>query len=401
MPGRAVSSAKRRLPPLVSRTERDTTPTSTRVNPFGRFRSTSAISNRPTARRLGELLLHRSCNRDHAPARTRPDPRITHVLDIENHSDQIAVCGPDPLLCGVAACLSSSPPPVCPCPSPFCLPLVFVKTTRVRRGNKTYEYLSLVERSAMATLGHHVLFRLGEAEALRSSGELDRIITALAGPRRRTAGWPSTSWPPTLRLAVGAVAAVRPLWHRLGLDAWFATVGAERAPKCWSTRCWPWSPTGWRPVFEAAPARMGGTDVVMPVGFEAPSLEQYYRALDAVADTKDATEAHLYAAHRSRQLGSAPGLLRPHLDLLRGLTATVGPVPVAAFGHSRDHRSDRPQVVIGLLCTGDGIPVAHHVFAGNTADVSTLPAVLEDLQDRFGSAPSASSPTGGSSPRRT
>jgi hypothetical protein len=55
-----------------------------------------------------------------------------------------------------------------------------------------------------------------------------------------------------------------------------------------------------------------------------------------------------------------------------------------AFGYSRDHRSDRPQVVIGLLCTGDGIPIAHHVFAGNTADVSTLADVLADLQERFG-----------------
>jgi hypothetical protein len=44
-------------------------------------------------------------------------------------------------------------------------------------------------------------------------------------------------------------------------------------------------------------------------------------------------------------------------------------------------------VVIGLLCTGDGIPIAHHVFAGNTADVSTLPEVLEDLQSRFGVGP--------------
>ena len=40
--------------------------------------------------------------------------------------------------------------------------------------------------------------------------------------------------------------------------------------------------------------------------------------------------------------------------------------------------------MIGLLCTADGIPIAHHVFAGNTADVSTLPGVLADLQDRFG-----------------
>lgn len=53
------------------------------------------------------------------------------------------------------------------------------------------------------------------------------------------------------------------------------------------------------------------------------------------------------------------------------------------FGYSRDHRGDRPQVVIGLLSSGDGVPIAHHVFAGNTADVSTLPEILEDLVDRF------------------
>ena len=58
--------------------------------------------------------------------------------------------------------------------------------------------------------------------------------------------------------------------------------------------------------------------------------------------------------------------------------------PSKAFGYSRDHRSDRPQVVIGLLCTSDGIPIAHHVFAGNTADVATLPGVLDDLAERFG-----------------
>jgi transposase len=37
-----------------------------------------------------------------------------------------------------------------------------------------------------------------------------------------------------------------------------------------------------------------------------------------------------------------------------------------------------------LLVTGDGIPIAHHVFPGNTNDATTLPEVLQDLQDRFG-----------------
>ena len=56
----------------------------------------------------------------------------------------------------------------------------------------------------------------------------------------------------------------------------------------------------------------------------------------------------------------------------------------ARFGYSRDKRPNRPQVVIGLLVTGDGVPIAYHVFAGNTADVSTLPDVMADYQARFG-----------------
>ena len=39
--------------------------------------------------------------------------------------------------------------------------------------------------------------------------------------------------------------------------------------------------------------------------------------------------------------------------------------------------------MIGLLCTQDGIPIAHHVFPGNTNDASTLSDVLDDLAERF------------------
>lgn len=68
--------------------------------------------------------------------------------------------------------------------------------------------------------------------------------------------------------------------------------------------------------------------------------------------------------------------------------------PSRTFGYSRDHRSDRPQVVIGLLCTGDGIPIAHHVFAGDTADASTWPKVLKSCSSASGWDPSAWWPTG-------
>src|SRR5580658_7314162 len=58
--------------------------------------------------------------------------------------------------------------------------------------------------------------------------------------------------------------------------------------------------------------------------------------------------------------------------------------PLAQHGYSRDHRGDRPQIVYGLLCTRDGLPVAVEVFDGNTADPATLSAQVATLKDRFG-----------------
>src|SRR5579863_8599306 len=58
--------------------------------------------------------------------------------------------------------------------------------------------------------------------------------------------------------------------------------------------------------------------------------------------------------------------------------------PLAQYGHSRDHRGDRPQIVYGLLCTREGLPLAVEVFDGNTADPSTLSAQVEKEKDRFG-----------------
>jgi transposase len=58
--------------------------------------------------------------------------------------------------------------------------------------------------------------------------------------------------------------------------------------------------------------------------------------------------------------------------------------PLARFGYSRDHRPDRPQIVYGLLCTRDGLPVAVEVFDGATADPSTLSRQILKLKARFG-----------------
>ena len=259
---------------------------------------------------------------------------------------------------------------------------VFVKTTRRRRGDKVYEYLSLVESVRDGSkVGHRTLLRLGEVTALRESGQLERIVAALEAHLHRErvdVGALAASGAP-------AVAAVAAVWRRLGLDGWFAGLGAGRGAAALEDAVFAMvanrlvAPCSKRRLIEWA-----ASDVVMPEGWSAPSLDQDYRALDAVAGAKDGTEAHLYG--RLCDLSNLDLRLVCY-DLtstyFEGSARPSGRFPSRAFGCSRDHRGDRPQIVIGLLCTSDGIPIAHHVFAGDTNDASTLPAVLSDLAERF------------------
>ncbi len=179
--------------------------------------------------------------------------------------------------------------------------------------------------------------------------------------------------------ALGAMAAVSAYWDRLGLGAHFGN-GPEADAIMAMVANRLCDPSSKRKVAEWVSA-----DVVAPEGFSHPPLQRYYRALDTVAQTKEATEAHLYSALCDLT----------NLDLrlvcydltstyFEGSTRPSERFASKAFGYSRDHRGDRPQIVIGLLTTGDGIPIAHHVFAGNTADVTTLPDVVKDLSARFG-----------------
>ncbi len=57
--------------------------------------------------------------------------------------------------------------------------------------------------------------------------------------------------------------------------------------------------------------------------------------------------------------------------------------PLAAFGHSRDGKKGKMQITYGLVCSGDGTPVAVEVFSGNTADPDTVRGQAEKLRRRF------------------
>jgi transposase len=58
----------------------------------------------------------------------------------------------------------------------------------------------------------------------------------------------------------------------------------------------------------------------------------------------------------------------------------------AARGYSRDHRPDCKQVNIGLVVTPEGLPIGYEIFAGNTADVTTVEEMVEGMEEKYGQA---------------
>jgi len=78
--------------------------------------------------------------------------------------------------------------------------------------------------------------------------------------------------------------------------------------------------------------------------------------------------------------------------LLYDLTSTYfesDPPPVGSgskkrFGYSRDKRSDCVQVVVALVLTPEGFPVAYEVYPGNTRDTATLEEFLDRIEKQYG-----------------
>ena len=112
--------------------------------------------------------------------------------------------------------------------------------------------------------------------------------------------------------------------------------------------------------------------------------DRLYRCLDRVLEHKDALFVHLQ--QRWKDLFDADFDL-----LLYDLTSTyvegeAEDNPKARYGYSRDGRPDCKQVVIALVVTPAGLPMAYEVMPGNTSDKTTLRCFLDKIESMYGKA---------------
>jgi len=125
---------------------------------------------------------------------------------------------------------------------------------------------------------------------------------------------------------------------------------------------------------------------LLGAGFELAEIHKLYECLDLLLEHKEALFDHL--TQRWKDLFNAKFEV-----LLYDLTSTYfesdPPFPEddkRKFGYSRDKRFDCVQVVIALIVTPEGFPLAYDVMAGNTADKTTLREFLQKIERQYGRA---------------
>jgi hypothetical protein len=291
---------------------------------------------------------------------------------------------------------------------------MFLRKTPRKKDGKTHDYWSVVENKRVAggrVVQRHVLY-LGEINSSQAAvwRKAIEVLDDDAGHRRTMALFPEdrcaavASDLPVVQLRLSDMRLRRPrqwgacwlagqLWQTVQLDQFWA----DRLPPSRKG-------TRWDQVLQVlvayrliAPGSewklhrdwFGNSAMADLLGadFGLAEVHKLYACHDLLLRHKDALFSHLMARWRD--------LFHADFDvLLYDLTSTYFEINASdvaegdkrRHGYSRDKRPDCPQVVIALVVTPDGLPLAYEVLPGNTADCTTLRMFLARIERQYGRA---------------
>ena len=291
---------------------------------------------------------------------------------------------------------------------------MFLRKTQRKKDGKTHDYWSVVENKRVAggrVVQRHVLY-LGEINSSQAAvwRKAIEVLDDDTGQSRTMALFPEdrcavdAADASVVQLRLSDMRLCRPrqwgacwlagqLWRELQLDQFWA---GRLPPSRKGTR---WDQilqvlvsyrliapgSDWKLHREwfgkSAMADLLGAD------FGLAEAHKLYACHDFLLPHKEALFAHLTARWRD--------LFNANFDvLLYDLTSTYFEINASdvadgdkrRHGYSRDKRPDCPQVVIALVVTPDGLPLAYEVLPGNTADCTTLRMFLAKIERQYGRA---------------
>ena len=256
-----------------------------------------------------------------------------------------------------------------------------------KRGNRTYLMIVRNER-VNGRVKQTVLHSLGRLDVLRNTGELDALLASAQRFSEESAVLNAHAEGESVvakTYAIGPSLVFEKLWKKLGVGACLCELLAERKFEFDVERAV--FLTVLHRLFEPGSDRqtVRWKEDQCIEGAEGLELHQFYRAMAWLGE----------ALPEDEQSGATPfsprcvkdkieeALFARNMDLLTTLdmvffdTTSIyfegeGGDALGQYGHSKDHRPDRKQMVVGMVLDNAGRPVCSELWPGNTTDVTTL-----------------------------
>jgi transposase len=266
---------------------------------------------------------------------------------------------------------------------------MYVRTiSRKNKSGSTTTYVQLAHNVRDAKTGQSkadVLYTFGRADSLdvdairRLTKSLSRFLTPEEALRIQGTIEGENPIRFLKSVPMGGAYLLRALWEQLGIP--------QALSQCMKDRSFT-SPVEWATFAMVAnralaPDSKRGVEewVKEDVALGNPEpieLQHLYRAMDVLLEYRETIHKEVYFA--------VADLLNLEVDLIFfDTTSTYFEMDeedeegLRKYGHSKDHRPDLPQVVIGLAVTKEGIPVKCWTMPGNTSDMKTVEKVKSDL----------------------
>ena len=268
------------------------------------------------------------------------------------------------------------------------------RISRKRKDGSKVSYLQLAHKIRDPETGKpkdKILYHFGREDEI-DADQIRRLIKSLSrfldGAEEQARAQLALDFGDGTDVTVGAVLSIggtwvlEALWRRLGLDKAInkALQGRNHGTDIERLIFAMVANRALDPRAKLAIERWVGKRVAID-GLEEVQVHQLYRAMDELVEHGEVLQREVF--------DSVATLLNLEVDLLFFDTTstyfeTDSPDDedgLRHYGHSKDHRPDLPQVVIGLAATRSGLPVRCWVLEGETSDASLVSRVQKDMND--------------------
>ena len=256
-----------------------------------------------------------------------------------------------------------------------------IKKVKNSRG-EVREYLLVVEsKREKGKIRQKTIANLGRLDLFKSTNIADVLIEHVKDYTKKQALMDMAHSQCDWSKEYGAVLILRRLWQQLGFDKFFKDCLRERKYQADLQEC----------ILAMVINRLiepkseyGLSYWIKQVydhKWEKLELQHFYRALDFISKHKEGFEKDLFY--------KTTDLFSQELDLIMFDTTSIKywgegkEVDLLQHGYSKEKRSDLKQLIVGILMTKDGYPIACEIIKGNEPDVKSFMKVVEKLKVRY------------------